>query len=115
MCFCAIKSLAACLLGAAVIAGCASPHPSQTAIIQNGKVVAIQPPEVAGYPGMEGSSGEGASGTSAGSEPILITVLFADGTQGSYAIDQQPVEAFAVGDLVQIVTDSKGITTIVSP
>jgi len=111
---CAIKLFAGYVAGAAFMAGCASPHPPHTASVQSGKVVAVEPPTVAGYPGMGATSGMGAAGASASSEPTFITVLFSDGTQGRYSMDQKPADAFVVGDPVQIITDSQG-TTIMSP
>jgi ribosomal protein L21E len=114
-----IKSLFICVVGAAVIAGCASPRHSPQAQasaqgqVQSGKIVAIEIPGAVD-PSMASSSGGGASGTVASSTPAVITVLFEDGTQSMYGMEQQPAAQFGVGDPVQIITDGSGIT-IVSP
>jgi hypothetical protein len=116
----AIKSLLICALGAAVIAGCASPQHSPQAQasargqVQSGKIVAIEIPGAVVDPSVASSSGDSASGTVASSAPAVITVLFEDGTQGMYGMQQQPAAGFGVGDPVQIITDGSGIT-IVSP
>ena len=126
----AFKPLLSCLLGVAVIAGCATPPPAQQSAstttptnVQQGKVAGVVHSAVAQDPaasssgaGMSGASGASGSATAAGIQPAFVTVQFNDGTQRSYLVDQKATDtdAFAVGDAVMVITDDKGIT-IVSP
>jgi len=68
--------------------------------------------------GMSGTAASGASGASGTNStvgtPAVITVLFDNGTQARYAVDQQPEIPFATGDSVKVITDKDGIT-IFSP
>lgn len=126
----AFKPLLSCLLGVAVIAGCATPPPAQQSAstttptnVQQGKVAGVVHSAAAQDPsasssgaGMSGASGASGSATAAGIQPAFVTVQFNDGTQRSYLVDQKATDtdAFAVGDAVMVITDDKGIT-IVSP
>lgn len=102
------KSLLACLLGVAVLAGCASPKSSTTASsaaasgMQKGKIVAVEPATAGSAMGTT-SSGASATGTSIASEPsAIVTVQFADGTQSRYSVTQQRT-SFKVGDPVSVI------------
>ncbi|RJF96501.1 hypothetical protein D3870_18785 [Noviherbaspirillum cavernae] len=59
------------------------------------------------------SSGSSAVVTTASSAPPIITVQFADGTQGRYAI-KQAAGPFTVGQPVSLIPDGNGFT-IMSP
>ena len=103
----AAKPLVACLLGIAVLAGCASPKAttSSTAAasgMQKGKIVAVEPASAAGATMTSPSSGSSASGTSmSGSPTAVVTVQFADGSQSRYSVTQQRT-SFKVGDPVSV-------------
>jgi hypothetical protein len=110
------KSLIACTLVTALMMGCAS-SPSSPSLastqrnVQNGKIAGVKSASVIDPSAAASSSG--ASGTMAGGEATILTVLFADGTQGMYSITQ-PSKTYVVGAPVQVITDGENIT-IVSP
>lgn len=102
------KPVAACLLGIAVLAGCASPQSSTTSTtaaasgMQKGRIVAVEPASVAGTTMASPSSGASATGTGmSGSPSAVVTVQFADGTQSRYSVTQQRT-TFKVGDPVSV-------------
>lgn len=104
----AVKPLLACLLGIAVLAGCASPKSttSTTAAasgMQKGKIVAVEPASAAAGTTMTSpSSGSSATGSAmSGSPSAIVTVQFADGTQSRYSVTQQRT-SFKVGDPVSV-------------
>ncbi|GIZ53345.1 hypothetical protein [Noviherbaspirillum aridicola] len=103
------KPLLACVLGIAVLAGCASsksstPTASAAASgMQKGKIVAVEPASVAGSTMTSPTSGSSATGsTMAGSPSAVVTVQFADGTQSRYSVTQQKT-SFNVGDPVSVI------------
>lgn len=103
-----IKSLVICAFGVAMIAGCAS-SPSSSAMassqgnVQNGKVTAVEGVAVVEQAVVPTSSGGSALVTAASSAaPKAITVLFNDGTEGRYVI-QQSAGDFTVGQPVSVV------------
>ena len=114
----AIKSLVTCALGVAVMAGCAapaSPPPSASkANVQMGKVASVEASSAAGQSTMSSGSGGSATGTTASGGPTILNVVFADGTQGRYSIEK-PTKSFAVGEPIQIITDSDRITITSAP
>ena len=113
----AILSLVTCALGAAVLAGCASPpsSPAQASApvtIQGGKVIAMQSLDSSAGATSGASAGASASGTSATRdatgrifEPATVTVQFADGTQSMYTVEKHERNYFKLGDPVRVVTD----------
>jgi hypothetical protein len=114
-----IKSLIACTLMSALVVGCASPSSSPAVAssqrnVQSGKVVGVKSTAASDQSaGVSSSGGSSGGGTAAGGAPTILSVLFADGTQGTYAIER-PTEAYVVGAPVQVITDGESIT-IVSP
>ena len=101
------KPLLACVLGAAFLAGCASPQSSSTAStatsgMQKGKIVAVEADTTAGGTATP-SSGTSAMGSGmSGGSPAVVTVQFADGTQSRYSVTQQRT-TFKVGDPVSVI------------
>ncbi|WP_136416435.1 hypothetical protein [Herbaspirillum sp. ST 5-3] len=112
--FGAIKSAVICVLGGALIAGCASSPSSSTVAstqknISSGKIAAVETTAVVDQTTVGSSSGSGAVVTSASGGPSLITVQFDDGTQGRYVIDH-PTSVHKVGEPVNVITDGDRIT-----
>jgi hypothetical protein len=114
----AIKSFLTCALGVAVMAGCAAPASppasASRANVQMGKVASVEAASAAGQPAMSSGAGGGAAGTAASSGPTILNVVFADGTQGRYSIEK-PTKSFAVGEPIQVITDSNRITITSAP
>lgn len=100
------KPLAACLLGAAFLAGCASQQTSPTASaaasgMQKGKIVAVESGAAAGSMGTTSSGASSMGSGMSGGAPAVVTVQFADGTQSRYSVTQQRT-TFKVGDPVSV-------------
>lgn len=114
--FGAIKSAAICVLGGALIAGCASsPSASSSKVastqknVMSGKIAAVETTAVVDQTTVGSSSGSGAVVTSASGGPSLITVQFDDGTQGRYVIER-PTSVHKVGEPVNVIADGDRIT-----
>lgn len=108
-----IKSLVISAVGVAVLAGCASSPSSQTmssdqANVRSGKVAAIESIAVVEQAVVPTSSGSGAVVTAASSAPKTIAILFNDGTEGRYVI-QQSVGDFMLGQPVSVVQTNNGL------
>jgi hypothetical protein len=109
----AIKSLVICTLGAALLAACGSPQPTQVASskpsnIVPGKLIAVE--AASGQSTAPSSSGSSA-GATASNAPVLVTVQYADGTQGRFMVEQQKT-TFKVGDPVGVIVDGDRVTMI---
>lgn len=112
----AVKSLFVCVLGAAMIAGCASSPSSQSAAslpgnVQIGKVTAVETVAVVDQSMVGTSSGGSAVVTTASGGPSVITVQFNDGKQGKYAIER-PAGTHVVGEQVYVITDGDHTTIV---
>jgi len=108
-----IKPLAICVLGTAVLAGCASSSPtSSTATtaassqsgLKTGKVTAVETVAVVDQALVGGSSGNSAVVTTASGGPQALTVQFNDGSEGRFIIDR-PTTQHTVGESVYVITD----------
>jgi hypothetical protein len=108
-----IKSLVICAFGLTVIAGCAS-SPSSQAVASNqgnvrsGKVTAVEKVAVVDQAVVPTSSGSSAVVTAASSAPTAISVLFNDGSEGTYVI-RQSVADFTLGQPVSVVQTGDGL------
>lgn len=108
-----ISPLVICALGAALMTGCATPSLEQASAkgnVASGKVVSIETATAAAQPMTPSSSGSSTAGTTASSEPAIITVRFADGTQHQYVSEQHSPKNFGVGDSVYVITHGDSMT-----
>lgn len=119
----AIKTLVICTFGAAVITGCASSHTSpspsvpsfassQSGGAQRGQIAAVEIASAVDQT-TRGTSSGSSTVTSASGGPEIITVNFADGSEGRYQITEQAAP-LKVGQPVSVVRTGNGFT-IFSP
>jgi Tfp pilus assembly protein PilX len=112
----AVKSFFVCAFGAAMLAGCASSPPAQSAAstqgnVQSGKVTAVETVAVVDQSVVGSSSGGSAVVTTASGGPSVITVQFNDGKEGRYIIER-PTGTHAVGEQVYVITDGDRTTIV---
>lgn len=108
-----IKSLVIGAIGAAMLTGCASSPSSQAgtsnqANIRSGTVSAIESIAVVEQAVVPTSSGSSAVVTAASSAPKTIAILFNDGTEGRYVV-QDAVGDFTLGQPVSVVQTNNGL------